>query len=308
MRTILSIFLLLLTTANALAQLTPDESETLRQAAIDADDGHPDRAVTAIEKIAHQHPDNYAVAYELGYAHMAAGSYKKAADTFHRIQSFKDADDKAWQMEGNALDYLGRHGDAARAYRRGLERFPRSGRLLMEMGNLSMADAQYDAALHQFLRGIDAEPSFPSNYFRAAWLLLQSNAAESGLAIAEAFMLLEPTGERAKTISQMLGDTYRAMARGGNSTTVRKVAETKKALLAMGRGECESDAVAYHVRQVEQAILDAGHWDAYCAWLTKESDTDGLKAWMSFHEQDMENFALWFGSDGDIIIRRVFGK
>lgn len=290
------------------AQLSEEDARAMEAAAADADGGYAWRAVETLEQMARRHPESYVVAYELGYAQMANMEYAKAAETFRRLESHKEADDRAWQMEGNALDYLGRRGDASRAYRRGLERHPRSGRLLMEMGNMKMADGDYDGAVEMFVRGVEAEPGFSSNYYRAAWLLLQSNMAASGLALGEAFLMIEPTGERAKTMVRMIGDTYMAMARGGDMTTARKVSEVKRAMLATRRGESESDKAAEIMTALEEAIMGAGHWGAYCAWLTKESDRDGFGAWMTFHEQEMESFATWFGGEGGRKREVIFGK
>lgn len=275
--------------------LTDEELQTIEQAAVDADSGEAARAVAAMEALARLHPDSYAVGYELGYTLIANGEYRRAAETFRKLQGHKGSDDRTFQMEGNALDYMGRRGDAMRAYRRGLSRFPRSGRLLMEMGNMSLSDGDYDTALRLYEQGVEAEPGFASNYYRAAWVLLQSSAAESGLALGEAFLLMEPTGERAETMSRMVCDTYRAMSPRGAATTIRRVAETKRALLALRRGESESAAAGARVRAVEEAIAASGHWNAYCAWLVRKCDADGLSAWMTFNEAAMESFAEWFG-------------
>lgn len=277
--------------------LTDAELRALEQAARDADNGGAPQAVAAMEELARRRPDSYAVGYELGYTLLANGEYGRAAATFRNLQAHKGCDDRAFQMEGNALDYMGRRGDAMRAYRRGLARFPHSGRLMMEMGNMSLSDGDYDTALRLFEQGVEAEPGFASNYYRAAWVLLQSSAAESGLALGEAFLLMEPTGERAETMSRMVCDTYRAMSPRGSATTMRRVAETKRALLALRRGESESATAGARVRAVEEAIMSAGHWNAYCAWIVRKCDADGLSAWMTFNEAAMESFAEWFGSN-----------
>ncbi|MDD7725901.1 MAG: tetratricopeptide repeat protein [Bacteroidales bacterium] len=294
---------------SAAGQLSEQEMRTMEAAAEDADNGYAWRAVEAMEELARKYPESFAVAYELGYAQMANMEYAKAAETFRKLEGHKDADDRVWQMEGNALDYMGRRGDASRTYRRGLERHPKSGRLLMEMGNMRMADGDYDGAVGLFERGIEAEPGFASNYYRAAWLLLQSSTPQSGLALGEAFLMMEQTGERAKTMIKMVGDTYIRMSRrGGEMTTARRVAEAKRAMLAMRRGESDNDKAAEIMTAVEEAIERAGHWYAYCAWLTKESDKDGFGAWMTFHEPDMEAFAVWFGGEGERIRREIIGK
>ena len=48
-------------------------------------------------------------------------------------------------------------------------------------------------------------------------------------------------------------------------------------------------------------VLEAGHWDAYCRWLTYKGNKEEFNGWLSLHEDDMENFALWINKHGDRI-------
>lgn len=299
--------------AAAQDRLTAEEDDALRQAVEASDNGREDEAVESLLLLRKAHPNDYAINYELGYALMMKKDYEGAAKTFRALQNRKESDDLTYAMEGNALDYMGKRGDALRTYRKGLDRFPNSGRLMMELGNIKLSDEQYEAALEWYVRGMEAEPSFPSNYFRAAALLLNSSDTDGGLAAGEAFMMLNPSGDRSRTMSKMLSDAYRTLlatdtAAGKEQTELRRVAEKKSRLLDMGRSESACGATGQRVRAVEEAIRAAGHWTAYCAWLTRMGDEARFRGWMGFHENDLERFAEWFGSEGERLIDREFDR
>lgn len=315
MRTFAIATLLTAIPAMAWAQdrLTAEEDYALRQAVEASDNGREDEAVESLLLLRKAHPDDYAINYELGYALMMKKDYAGAVRTFRALQSRKEADDLTYVMEGNALDYMGKRGDALRAYMKGLGRFPNSGRLMMEVGNIKLSDEQYEAALEWYVRGMEAEPRFPSNYFRAAALLLNSSDTDGGLSAGEAFMMLSPIGDRSRTMSKMLSDAYGTLlaadtAEVKEQTELRRVTEKKSRLLDRGRGESASYAVGQRVRAVEEAIRAAGHWTAYCAWLTRMGDEAIFRGWMGFHENDLERFAEWFGSEGEKLIDREFGR
>lgn len=303
----------LTTTSMAQNGLTAAEEEMLRHAVEAADDGREEEAAEVLLTMRKAHPDNYAVGYELGYALMMKKDYEGAARIFHSLRSHKEADDLTYVMEGNALDYMGRRGDAVRAYREGLGRFPSSGRLMMEMGNIKLSDEQYEVAVEWYVKGVEAEPQLASNYYRAATLLLSSSDAASGLAAGEAFMMLSPSGERSRAMSKALSDAYETLlaadtAVGPGLSALRRVAEMKSRLLDSGREEAYGGETGRRVREVEEAIRAAGHWTAYCAWLTRMGDEAKFSGWMAFHENDMERFAQWFGEEGSALIDNVFDR
>lgn len=302
-----------------LAQMTEAETSRMYAAMEMADNGQADRAVATMESLLAAHPGEAELRYELGYALMKDYQFDRAAATFHGLRT--EIGDAAYQMEGNAQDMAGRRGDAMRTYREGLRAHPASGRLKMEIGTVRMQEEDYDGALEMYRSGIESEPGFASNYYRAAWILFNSSAPEEGLAYAEAFMVLERRGERVEEMSAMLyearaktlrhaaaegGDAATAAAAeagytpeaDGDRPTLRALTAAMKAALNDMTGTV--GAAEERVRDFEQRVESAGHWDAYCRWLMRKGAEDEFAAWMSLHEGMMEGFALWLADNGDI--------
>lgn len=303
-----------------LAQMTEAETSQMYAAMEMADNGQADRAVAAMEKLLTAHPGEAELRYELGYALLKDYQFARAAETFHSLRT--EIGDVAYQMEGNAQDMAGRRGDAMRTYREGLRAHPASGRLKMEIGTVRMQEEDYGGALEMYRSGIESEPAFASNYYRAAWILFNSSAPEEGLAYAKTFMVIERRGERVEEMSAMLyeacaktlsrtaatgGDAAKAAAAAagyppeadGDHPTLRALTAAMKAALNNNM-TWTGDAAEERVRDFELRVESAGHWDAYCRWLMRKGAEEEFAAWMSLHEGMMEGFALWLADNGDI--------
>jgi hypothetical protein len=97
---------------------------------------------------------------------------------------------------------------ALATYDEGLSRFPRSGNLFLEKGNIFNFRKEYDKALENYEGGIEADPRYPSNYYRAALLYCNSSQEVWGMIYGEIFMNLERNSQRTAEISKLLYDTY----------------------------------------------------------------------------------------------------
>ncbi len=82
--------------------------------------------------------------------------------------------------------------------------------LYLETGNLDVSAEDYNAALKNFNKGIDVEPNFASNYYRAAELYFASeNFRVWGLIYAEAEILLAPSNRaRHRDMGQAIKDCF----------------------------------------------------------------------------------------------------
>lgn len=168
-----------------------DESEALLRAVL-ADDA-----------------DNYRACYELGVLFYSKRNYTDAAKTLERAVRLPDANDLAFQLLGNAYDCGGNARKAIATYKKGLDRFPRSGPLHLELGNMAIGENDYARALEYYERGIAAAPMFPSNYRSAALLLLGSSEPVWGMLYGELFMNLERNTARNSQMSERLYAAFR---------------------------------------------------------------------------------------------------
>lgn len=306
------------TQGRAQTTISDTDQAAIVKAIEQADNGGADRAAETLEKLCAKYPSEAALRYELGYAQMKDYRYERAAKTFRSLRGVAEMGALPWQMEGNALDLAGRRGDAVRVYRDGLNRFPNSGALIMELGTIRMQEEDYAGAIEMYERGVAADPDYAPNYYRAAWIHFHSDAPWDGIALAERFMAMELKGERVEEMSLMTFEAYAALIhmavkedrdgtialtavelgfapqKEGGDISLRVVCGVKKALHAT---RPDGGGVAASVWDFEERVAKAGHWEAYCRWLLRKGREDEFSGWLALHEDLMERFAEWMGRE-----------
>lgn len=154
------------------------------------DNDMPQSAMEDLDLLAKEYPDNYVIQYERACALYRLGRYDDVVKISKRLIKHRNVTPIAFHIYGNALDNLGKTDQAINVYSKGLKRFPDAGMLYLELGVVALKQEHYNEAINKFECGIAAAPSFTSNYYRAAEMLLSSDAKAWGLVYAETSILL----------------------------------------------------------------------------------------------------------------------
>lgn len=181
-------------------------------------EGKVDEAIKLLEEACTLDPDNITYPYELAYAYEAKKDYKKASDIVEKLLTHKDATGRVYQLLGNLYDFQGKPAKAIETYEAGLKKFPAAGELYLELGNMNLATKEYNKALGYYEKGIEADPAFPSNYYWAAKLFLNSDEEVWGMIYGEIFVNLERNSKRTAEISKLLFDTYKSQIKFTSET------------------------------------------------------------------------------------------
>lgn len=202
-----SFCLFLLAVSGVHAQTDAEKANTLMQEAIQLMDYRKyDAAIQKLEKAETLDPDNINILYEIGFAQHLGGDTKKAVKTFKKVVKHPDVYAQCYQMLGNLQDIAGDRTGAIKTYEEGLDKFPNAGRLYFEMGNVQ-EDLAYSILYYE--AGINADPTYPSNYFHAARIFLEYTDEEVwGMIYGEIFMNLERNSERTAQMSELLYKVY----------------------------------------------------------------------------------------------------
>lgn len=186
--------------ANAqIEELNDDEKRQLQQAIQHYHDQAPDLAIGAIEQLLVKHPNNYLLNYELCLPKFQKGQYAEVVKITKKLEKHPNVEDILFQLQGNAYDYMGKRKAAVASYDKGLKKFPKAGPLYMEKGNIFLMENDPNAALGMYEKALEVQPTYPSPYYRASALLLNSAEPVWGLIYGEAFLNLEK-GNRNKAI------------------------------------------------------------------------------------------------------------
>ena len=184
------------------------------------DEGKINESIKLLEEAQKLDPSFFDYPYELALAHYMKEDYKGAIKILEKIADHKNVKDRLFQLLGNSYDMLGKSDVALKKYDEGLKKFPNSGMLFLEKGNVYWGKKEYEKALPFYEQGIEIDPSFPSNYYRAARIYCNSSEAVWGMIYGEIFMNLERNSKRTAEISQLLFDTYKSQIKITSDTSL----------------------------------------------------------------------------------------
>lgn len=172
------------------------------------DDEKYDEGIAILKKCEKIDPEDYTYPYEIAFAYTQKKEYQNAISQLEKVKKYPNIDDYYYVLLGNAYDMADDRENAIRIYNEGLKKFPTSGKLFLEKGVVLELDKKIIEAIETYEAGIKAEPSYPSNYYRASKLYLNTNDLLSGLIYGEIFLNIERTTPRTEEISKLLYNTY----------------------------------------------------------------------------------------------------
>ncbi|MCX6269976.1 MAG: tetratricopeptide repeat protein [Bacteroidetes bacterium] len=214
------LFLFLYTGQFLYGQTNKEKAFSKGQQAIELmDNGRVDESIKLLEEAQKLDPDRLDYPYELAYAHYLKEDYKGAIKILKKIINHKDVTDRVFQLLGNSYDVKGKCKKAFKVYDAGLKKFPDSGIIYLEKGNVYWGKKEYVKALPFYEKGIEVDPTFPSNYYRAARIYCATTEEVWGLIYGEIFMNLESNSNRTYEISKLLFDTYKSEIRINKDST-----------------------------------------------------------------------------------------
>jgi tetratricopeptide (TPR) repeat protein len=173
-------------------------------------EGKFDEAIRLLEEARKLDPDDINYSYEIAYAYYAKEDFKKAVKYLDDLLDHKDVSDLIYQLLGNCYDILKKQDKAIETYEAGLKKFPGSGKLYLELGNINVAKDDFNKAIGYYEKGIESEPDFPSNYYWASKIYCSSTEEVWGMIYGEIFMNLERNSKRTAEISKLLYNTYKS--------------------------------------------------------------------------------------------------
>ena len=197
------------TQAQSPLELVSDRDYQLLDSAVHLmDNGQPAVAIKILDGLCKKYPDNYVMNYERLYAHYKKGDYKRVVKDGKKLFENPDASSLCYHLVGNALDYMKKTNEALAVYDEGIRRFPDSGNLYLEKGNIYASNKLYDEAADCYSKGVEVDPTFPSNYYWLAKLYAVSTEPLWGILYGEVAYNIDPNRSRAAEISKLIYDLY----------------------------------------------------------------------------------------------------
>ena len=273
--------------------------------------------------------------YELAWDYYLMKEYKKAIDILTPMTKQKDCPADVYQLLGNTYDESGDEGMAVVTYDKGFKQFPNAGCLFLERGNIAYKRSNFLGALFYYEKGIEQDPTFASNYYRATEIFLSSSEEVWGIMYGEIFMNLERGSNRGKEISRKLFDTYHSeitfnvnqigvnfndptivysdskerpnlfpenyesallkACQGKKSLTLSSLIDIRKRFIQI----FYANSPTFHnvLFDYQKKLIELGFFEPYNYWLFGYGNTNEASSWIAENKQLFDRFMTWFNDN-----------
>jgi tetratricopeptide (TPR) repeat protein len=248
--------------------------------------------------------------------------YQKALDQVKVLLDRDDADVVSYQIGGNVYKALEEVKDCERVYKAGLKKFPNSGPLYSEYGELLWAKKDF-SAIDLWEKGIRVDPAYSGNYYNAALFYFYTKDKVWSLVYGEIFVNMESLSERGASMKQLLLQGYKeklfsdANIMAGQeknknefskaflecmdkqSSLVTRGINTETLTMIRTRFILEwfdkyASRFPYKLFDYERQLIQEGMFNAYNQWLFGAVENlAGYDAWTKDHDEEYKNFAAF---------------
>jgi Tfp pilus assembly protein PilF len=170
--------------------------------------GDFDNAILVLNRALQGDPRNIELQKDLILSYYYKRDYAKAREGVESLLDHDDADIVTYQIAGNVYKALEEVKDAEKMYKKALKRFPKSGALYSEYGELLWAKNDY-SAIEEWEKGINEDPSYAGNYYNAALFYHYTKDKVWSLLYGEIFVNMESLTERAAAMKGILLSAYK---------------------------------------------------------------------------------------------------
>lgn len=201
-------FSLLLFSFLALTAVQAQDQNLQQTARTFMQEGDFDNAILVLNRALDSDRSNRELQKDLVMAYYYKRAYAKALEGAKVLIDRDDADVVSFQLAGNVYKALEEVKEASKMYKRALKKFPNSGALYSEYGELLWATKDF-SAIQQWEKGIEVDPSFAGNYYNAALFYYYTKDKVWGLLYGEIFVNMEHLTERATAMKALLLEGYK---------------------------------------------------------------------------------------------------
>ncbi len=278
-------------------------------------------AVIVLNRAIEQAPGSIELLTDLAYVFYLQRDFGKAIDLIKPLIERDDAEIRTFQIAGNIYRAIAEINTCERMYRKALKKYPDSGPLNAEYGEMLWARKDGAAAVAQWEKGIQLDPSYPANYYHAARYYFSSGEMLRSLIYGEVFLNMDTYSGRSAEVKELLLEAYKnfyANPTGPKLSNLRKRTPFEEAFKAalLAQSPVASMGIdvnrlimirtrfvlewfntaggSYPHRLIEQQrqLLREGLFEAYNQWLFgAASNAVEYQMWAGTHAEDIAAFS-----------------
>lgn len=195
-----------------IANAQEQDAKTLQETAKNfVRQGDYSNAILVLNRALQKESENLELKKDLAFAYYLQHDYAHAIEVAKPIVERSDADIQSFQILGLIYKAIEERKECEKMYRAALKKFPNSGVLYSEYGEMLWAKNDYKDALKQWEKGIETDPNQSGNYYNAAKYYYFTNDKVWTLIYGEIFVNLESYSKRTPEIKKIVLDGYKKL-------------------------------------------------------------------------------------------------
>lgn len=203
--------LLLLATACTLTAFAQQNADTLQQTGRGyMRKGDWGNAIMVFNRALQLKPGDVDITNDIAYTYFLQRDFTRSLQTIKPVIESENADVRSFQIAGTDYRAIEELKEGAKVYEKGLKKFPYSGVLYSEYGELLWQKKDY-SAINQWETGIKVDPNYAGNYYNAARYYYLSADKIWGVLYGEIFVNMESFTVRTAEIKTLLYDGYKKL-------------------------------------------------------------------------------------------------
>lgn len=279
--------------------------------------GDYSNAVLVLNRATQLAPTDIDISKDLALSYYLQKDFAKAQGIITPLLDREDADDQCYQIAGNIYKQLALPKECEKVLRKGLKKFPNSGAMYNELGELLWAQQDYNA-IKQWEKGIEVDPGFSKNYYNAAKFYYMSTDKIWSIIYGELFVNMEPFTNRTPEIKTILLDSYKklfaesqiSIPSGEKNDFASAFAKTMNKQNAVASSGINAETLTmirsrfildwyndyeskmpFRLFELHRQLLQEGMFDAYNQWLFGSvQNLPAYQSWTVAHEAENNEF------------------
>lgn len=167
-------------------------------------------ALFVLNRALQQKPDDINIIKDIAYSYYLQNDFAHALEAIKPVVDGDDADVQSFQIAGSIYRAIEDKKNGEKVYIKGLKKFPLSGALFSEYGELLWQKKDLNA-IFEWQKGMQADPNYPGNYYHAARYYYFTEEKVWGLIYGEIFLNLESYTKRTAEIKNLLTEGYQKL-------------------------------------------------------------------------------------------------
>lgn len=231
---------------------------------------------------------------EIALTYHVTQEYSKCIDACKKAIKHHKKDKKletVYVTYGNTLDIIGNTKKAKKIYKQGIKKFPNASMLYFNYGITLAKSGEIEKALDCFQKSSQLNPNHASSHYVQSLIASDLRMRVPAILVGWRFLILEPTGERAKIMQEGVSNLMKSSAKrnGDQGITI-----TLDALMVEGKKENDFSMVEMIIDlsgaiDLEEGVLEQTEEEKFvekinkiCKMLSESNDSKKGFYWEHF--------------------------